>query len=123
MDYTVYKLLHYLGIALLLVAIGGVCIHAVNSDDKKSNTARRLVLVMHGLGTFLILLGGFGMLAKIDEQGMGFPGWLWPKLIIWFALAASVGLPYKDRRVSLAIVVAAPILVLLSAYFAIFKPF
>ncbi len=123
MDYTVYKLLHYLGIALLLLAIGGICVHAINSDDKKSNAARRLILSMHGLGTFLILLAGFGMLAKIGDQGMGFPGWLWPKLAIWVALAASIALPYRDRKISWAIVLAAPILVLLSAYFALYKPF
>ncbi len=122
MDYSVYKLLHYLGMAMLLVAIGGVCVHAADNKDKASSSLRKLIISMHGAGTLVILFAGFGMLAKLGSQTGGFPAWLWPKLAIWVILAASIGLPYRDRRLSIAISIGAPILVLLAAYFAVYKP-
>ncbi|MDX1429878.1 MAG: hypothetical protein R3282_06305 [Rhodothermales bacterium] len=122
MDYSVYKLLHYLGIALLLVAVGGICVHAANTEDKRANVARKVLLSMHGVGTLFILVAGFGLLAKLGP-GMGFPAWVWPKLIIWVLLAASIALPYRNRKIAIWIAVAAPVLVLVSAYFALYKPF
>ena len=123
MDYSVYKLLHMLGMALLLVSVGGICVHAANSEDKNANVLRRLTLALHGIGTLIILVAGFGLLAKLGgEGGGGFPGWVWPKLLIWLLLAGSIVLPYRNRKLPAVVMIAAPILVLVAAYFAVYKP-
>ena len=122
MSYSFYKILHVLGIAMMLVALGGVFVHAANERDKRANSVRRAVLILHGIGSFLILLAGFGLLAKIGEVS-GFPGWLWPKLIIWLILSGLVAVPYRSQTIAKVLLVLTPLLVLLAAFFAVQKPF
>ena len=70
-----YEILHIIGIAMLFLAIGGVSVHAANGGTKATSNTRRLVGSIHGFGALLILVGGFGMLARIGlEHGEGFPG-------------------------------------------------
>ncbi len=123
MSYSFYNLLHVFGIALLIVSIGGICVHAASGGDKQSNTVHRLTLAMHGLGALLILVAGFGLLAKIGDQQSGFPLWVWPKLLIWIVLAGIIAIPYRKPAAAKTVFVLVPLLVLLSAYFALFKPF
>ncbi len=123
MSYSFYNLLHIFGIALLVISIGGVCVHAASGGAKETNAVRRLILVMHGLGALLVLVAGFGMLARLDGQESGFPLWIWPKLLIWLVLAGIIVVPYRKATAAKTVVVLVPILVLLSAYFAIYKPF
>ena len=67
-------LLHILGIAMLFIAIGGVSVHAANGGDRKQSATRSIVGSVHGIGALLILVGGFGMLARIGfKHGSGFP--------------------------------------------------
>ncbi len=121
MSYSFYKVLHLFGIAMMLVALGGVFVHAANASDKSANVVRKTILVLHGLGSFLILLAGFGLLAKLGEV-TGFPGWLWPKLTIWMILSLVIAVPYRNRGLARLLIIVTPLLVLLSAYFAVFKP-
>jgi len=46
---------------------------------------------------FLILLGGFGMLARL---GLGLPGWAIIKLLIWVALGAMTALINRQPKMS-----------------------
>ncbi|NNE47415.1 MAG: hypothetical protein HKN37_12245 [Rhodothermales bacterium] len=123
MPYAFYKVLHIFGIAMMLVALGGVYVHALNSSDKKANAVRRLVLILHGIGSFLILLAGFGLLARLGDQMTGIPGWVWPKLAIWLVLSGVMAVPYRDKTLARLLLIATPFLVLAAAYFALFKPF
>ena len=62
MDPVIYKLIHYLGIFFLLSGLGGL-IFAEREHLK-------LAVISHGIGLLLIVLGGFGMQAKMH---LGFP--------------------------------------------------
>jgi hypothetical protein len=121
MSYSFYKILHVFGIAMLLVSLGGVFVHAANGAEKNANVVRRLVLILHGIGSFLILLAGFGLLARLGETS-GFPGWVWPKLAIWAALSAAIAIPYRSTVAAKLLFVFTPILVFLAALFAVLKP-
>ena len=69
-----YNVVRVVGIILLMSALGGVAMHALVGGTQEQNTARRLVVPLHALGAFLILLGGFGMLARIGfSHGANFP--------------------------------------------------
>lgn len=122
MSYQVYKLVHFLGIFMLFVSLGAVFIHAANAGKKADNKARKLLMVMHGLGAFLVLLGGFGMMARL-EMAASFPGWIIAKLIIWGALGGLVALPYRKPASTVVVTSLLPVLGLLAAYFALYKPF
>lgn len=122
--YAFYKIVHILGIALALVSLGGFAVHALNGGAKSENRARTLLVAMHGLGAFLILLGGFGLLARLNfPHGEPFPGWLWAKLAVWLAVAAIVMLPYRKPDAARPMLVAVPLLAVTAAWMAVYKPF
>jgi hypothetical protein len=121
MSHSFYKILHVFGIAMILVALGRVFVHAANTSEKRANVIRRLVLTLHGLGSFLILFAGFGLLAKLGETS-GFPGWLWPKLAIWATLSAAIAFPYRSQLAAKLLIIITPLLVLVAALFAVLKP-
>lgn len=121
-SYSVYKLLHILGVLVLFLALGGVTLHAVNGGGRDTATRRRLALATHGIGLFIILLGGFGMLARLGIN-TGFPGWIWGKLAIWVLLGGLVMLPYRVPALARPLWLIVPLLGTIAAYFALYKPF
>lgn len=119
-----YEILHIIGIAMLFVAIGGVATHAANGGTKAASSTRGLVGSMHGLGALLILVGGFGMLARIGFQhGANFPGWLWVKIIVWVILSAIVLMPYRKPALAKPFIFVLPLLAGVAVYMALYKPF
>ena len=79
MDPGIYKFIHYIGIFLLLSGIGGIIF--AEKDKLK------LPVISHGIGLLLILLGGFGMQARLK---IGFPDWFIAKIAIWLVLGAAL---------------------------------
>jgi hypothetical protein len=119
-----YEVVHIIGIAMLFLAIGGVAVHAANGGSKATSQTRSLVGSVHGLGALLILVGGFGMLARIGFQhGGNFPGWLWVKLIVWTILSAIVLVPYRKPALARPLVMTMPLLAGVAVYMALYKPF
>ena len=124
LSHSVYNILHVVGIVLIMAALGALALHAINGGTRESNAARGLVAGLHGLGALLVLLGGFGMLARIGfEHGSAFPGWLVVKIAIWLMLAGSVVVPYRRPALARPLLLALPLLGGLAAFMAIYKPF
>lgn len=123
LPYAFYKIVHVLGIALVLVALGGLAGHALNGGAKAENQVRRLLIAMHGAGALLVLVGGFGLLARINfAHGTGFPLWLWVKLGVWALIAALVMVPYRAPRMARPLIIALPLLAMTAAIMAVYKP-
>ena len=62
-----------------MAALGGIAASA-GSNSREVWTGRGS-LAFHLVGVFLILLGGFGMLARLGiVQGSSCPGWIWGKV-------------------------------------------
>ena len=118
-----YNVVHIVGIVLLAVALGGVAVRAADGGAFTRPGMRRFVAVLHGTGALLVLVGGFGMLARLGVMhGGGFPGWIWVKLCIWGTLAASMVIAYRRPSLGTPLLIAIPVLVGLAAYMAIYKP-
>lgn len=123
LPYAVYKIVHILGISLVLVALGGFAVHALNGGAKTDNRARRLLIGMHGVGALLVLVGGFGLLARINvAHGSAFPLWLWVKLGVWALTAVLVLLPYRAPQAARPMLIALPLLAMAAAMMAVYKP-
>lgn len=93
MSYEIYRLIHFVGLFTLFFAFGSLF-----TGDKTTKAAA----MGHGIGLFLILLGGFGMQAKMKVAyfavyGANWPTWLIIKIVIWLALGACMVL--AKRRV------------------------
>jgi hypothetical protein len=121
--YLAYKLIHLFGIFLTVASLGGAAIHAANAGTRQASLTRGLVSAGHGIGLFLVLLGGFGMLARLELVSSGLPGWIWAKLVIWLILGGLVVLAYRRPQFARAVFLAVPTLGLLAALLALTKPF
>lgn len=119
MPYEIYKLVHLFGIFSVMIALAATIMHVLRGGTRADNPYRRGFGILHGVGIFLILLGGFGMLARIDT---GFQGWVIAKLIIWLVVGAAMGLVYRGAGIARATLIALPLLGVLAAYFALYKP-
>ncbi len=123
-SYQAYKVVHLIGIFLTLAALAGLALAAANGATKQTNPARRLIAVSHGLGLLVILVGGFGLLARLGViHGSAFPGWVWAKLALWLAIGALVAVPYRRPDLARLVFVALPVLGGVAAWLAIYKPF
>ena len=118
MPYEIYKLIHVVGLMLLFLGIGGMLLVA-NSVQERGLTRNT---ILHALGLFVMLLGGFGMMARLGVD-WPWPGWLIAKLGVWLTIGA---LPVLVRRQVLSRGLAWPLaagLGAIAAWLAINKPF
>lgn len=123
-SYVTYKLVHFFGIFLLVTALGASSMNAIRGGTWSELPWRRALGASHGIAAFLILLGGFGMLARLGAMhDAGLPGWVIAKLVIWFALAAAIVLPRRGIGYAKALLVALPFLALSAGALALLKPF
>ena len=126
--YEMYKLIHLFGIFMTFVVLGGLGLHILNGGNKESNPNRKLVAAIHGIGVFLILLGGFGTLAYVykiagtSQKATGLELWVLLKLGIWLVLALGLMFFYRFPKVGTALFFGLPLLGLMAGYFAIKKP-
>lgn len=123
MPYAVYKLIHFAGIFLVLIALATMAMHALRGGTRAADPYRRALAVTHGAGVFLILLGGFGMLARLGIVQAGLPGWIYAKLAIWLGIAGAIALVHRGRGAARLTLLAAPVLATLAAAIALYKPF
>jgi len=118
MSYTFYKFIHLAGVMLVFLAYGGVIAQAMtrNFDAR----VRKFGAIMSGVGLLLLLVGGFGMQAKLH---LGFPGWVIAKIVIWFVLGGMVALINRKPELGRVWWWLTLILGLTAAIFGIQKPF
>jgi hypothetical protein len=120
--YGIYRQLHLGGIFALFMALGGIALHVINGGTRASNTGRKLMASLHGIALFVILLGGFGMLARLKLMEGGLPMWIYLKLAIWAVMAAMGGLMYRSPKMARWMLVALPVLGAVASYIAVTKP-
>ena len=120
--YLLYKTIHVFGIVLTFLAFGALLLNAFGGRGKEGNPARKTTAITHGVGLFLILLGGFGMQAK--TMGVGhWPAWLIVKLVIWVVLGGIIAVIYRKPAAAKWLWYVLPLLAAAAAYLALFKPF
>ena len=115
MSLAAYKVLHLLGAFLVFVAFGG----ALAAGDREGKLAR----VTHGIGMLLLVVAGFGALARLGLHGPGsWPLWVWLKLVVWMALGAAMTVAKRAPQAARALWWILPLLGATAAYLALFKP-
>ncbi len=114
-----YKVLHLLGVLLAFTALGGATLRAV-AGTRDDAPGRKLALATHGIALLLILISGFGMLAKLSY---GFPLWVWLKIVVWLLIGAAIAVVRRMPQHAVALWYALPLLGATAAYLAIYKPF
>ncbi|HEX6051662.1 MAG TPA: hypothetical protein VFZ21_20485 [Gemmatimonadaceae bacterium] len=123
MPYAVYKVMHFLGIFMLITALAAIAMHALRGGSRRDLPHRKALSIAHGVGVALILTGGFGMLARLDIVQGGLPAWIYIKLVIWLALAAAIAMPFLGQRYAWTLMVVMPVLAAAAGAVALYKPF
>ena len=122
LSYAVYKLMHVLGLLLTFTGLAGV-VFAFALTPTPQPKMRKLAFITHGLGLLLILVSGFGMLARMGLVG-GLPPWIHAKLTIWVLAGLAIAVAKrKSEKLAVWIYAATVLLGFTAAYIAIFKPF
>ena len=125
-SYTVYKIIHYVGIFTVVGSLGAFLarVGVVAHGPAQRDPWRRNLIIGHGVGLFLILLGGFGMLARLDiTQGLSLPGWIWAKIVLWLALGVLITVGKRAPHLTGFLAALAPVLAMLAGIAAHTKPF
>lgn len=116
-----YKVLHLSGIFLLLLSLGGLGFHIINGGTREF-AGRRWFAISHGIALVLIILAGFGLLARLGLMS-SMPGWAITKILIWLWMGVVPALFYRRPQMAKVIWFAIFLLAAVSAWLAIFKPF
>lgn len=123
MSYQLYNLLHLIGVILVFLALGGTIVHVINGGTKDSNKWRKPLAIIHGIAMLIILVAGFGLMARIGVDHGALPGWIWGKLGIWVLLAVAIALPYRMPQWAKPLALIIPILGVIATWLAIYTPF
>jgi hypothetical protein len=112
MSPTTYHIVH---LSALLVLFG----YTFYAFAAPAETKKR-VMIITGIASLLALVGGFGLLAKLQ---LGFPGWIVVKLVCWLGLSALAGLGYRKRGQAGLFSVVAIVLAVTSVAMVYLRPF
>ncbi len=119
-DLNTYKLIHLIGLMLLFFGFGGVLVtsYAGFTLPKK---ARIFAMMSHGIGLLFILLGGFGMLARLG-LAKDMPSWVYSKLLIWLVLGGAIALAKRKADLAWTMLISFIILASTAAFIGLTKP-
>ncbi len=116
MSADVYKFLHLFGVMFLFAGIGAVAYAGEN---------RGKAMATHGIGLLLLLVAGFGMLAKLHPAAPTVYSytawWVIVKMVIWLALGALPVLAKKRVLPPCGVIAVALVLGGVAAYLGHFK--
>lgn len=113
MDPQIYKVLHLVGVMLLFFGVGAV---VLGVDAAK----RKVAMMSSGIGLVLLLVAGFGMIAKLQY---GFPGWVIAKIVIWLVMGVLPVLVKKGKLAGTSGWIVAIVLGAVAAWLGVMKPF
>ena len=113
MDPTTYKLIHLVGLAIFCYAFGGF------DGSAQEDPKRKRYGMFPGIGLFLTLLGGFGMLAKDKTIGHT-EWWLIYKVAVWLCLGASIVIFKRKPDLATPMKAVLALLMLGAAYLGLF---
>jgi len=95
MPYQFYHVMHLIGVFMIFLAYGGMIVRSATGSDNKG--LRRLGSLTSGIGLVLVLVGGFGLLARLNY---GWPLWILIKVGIWVALGGLIAVINRKPEVS-----------------------
>ena len=121
-SYQIYKLVHYFGIFLVTMSLAGLAFAAAQLKSIGEHPWRKMAVISHGVGLFLVLLGGFGMLARLGMTG-GLPGWIFAKLGLWALLGGALVIAKRKPAFARPLWIGTIGVALAAAYLGLYKPF
>lgn len=120
MSYEFYKILHLTGLVLLFSGLIALLTLKVMGSVVAGST-KKFAFMTHGIGLFLVLLSGFGLLARMG-MARDFPNWIYLKLAIWLYFGASIALIKRKGQLGWILYLPMLIIFIIAAYLGVVKP-
>lgn len=121
MSLQLYRVLHVLGVVFLFTSLGALLLAA--RAGVQSGVSRKTANMTHGIALVLILVAGFGALARYQlSNPMAWPAWVWLKFLIWLAMGGIIVVLRRAPQSSTVLWWILPLLGGLAAYLGIYKP-
>ena len=121
MSYQFYKVLHLAGILGLFLSLGALIMHSCHGGEKKFK-GRKMMIITHGISLLVIFVAGFGLMARLNMMGSGWPLWIYIKVGIWLALGGAVALIARKTQWAGGLFWTILTIGVLAAWVANFKP-
>ncbi len=110
MDRNTYLIIHLIGISVLALGVGGM----MAGGEKRKTFA-----ILQGIGLLVMLVSGFGLLAKL---GLGYPHFAIVKTVLWLLIGALPVIFRKLKTPLPAAILISIILIGIMAYLGVVKP-
>ncbi|MFQ5929099.1 MAG: hypothetical protein ACE5MK_05330 [Acidobacteriota bacterium] len=120
-SYSIYKIIHLIGIFMIFVSLGGLIVVSA-TDEANSSRWRKLAAITNGIGLVVVMVAGFGLLARLPID-WPWPGWVFLKMLIWLIFAAMIVLTGRVSKSGNYLWWGSLLLAGVAAYLALFKPF
>jgi len=117
-SYLTYKILHLVAILFLFTSLGSLAVLGRSGDPR----SRTLASIVHGVSIVVILVAGFGLLARLGHFG-DIPGWAYAKIVLWLLLAVAAWPLRRRPEWGTALWLVLPALGGIAAWLAVVKPF
>lgn len=121
MPYELYKVIHLLGLFLLISGL--ITAFTLTSNGHAlAGKVKTFAFALHGLGLVLILVSGFGLLARLG-LAREMPVWAYIKLGVWGVFALYISVIKRKGQIGWPLYVSMLSVFLVAAYLAVYKPF
>jgi hypothetical protein len=126
MSFEFYRVVHLFGIVLLFTTLGGLAMfawltRAAPGDNPEHVATRKRLAMLHGIAMAIILVAGFGLMAKSGLMKT-WPTWIFGKLAIFVVFAAALVFVRRTGAMGRTWLVVLPLLGACAALLAVYKP-
>lgn len=121
MSYEFYKILHICGLMLLFFGLSSAMTLKM-AGVQFTGAVKKLAFITHGVGLFIMLVGGFGLLARLGFVH-GMPNWAIAKIVIWVLLGGAISVAKRKGQIGWPLMILFVGLGTTAAWLAIAKPF
>ncbi len=120
MSIQLYKVIHVIGVMMVFLGYGGLIVRGLLDRDNKG--LRALGSATSGVGLLLLLVSGFGMIAKYQGAYSYTEGWLIAKYIVWLLLGAGTAVVSRKPKLGMPLWWAILLLGAVAATMGVMKP-
>ena len=96
MDPNFYQVLHIIGISMVFLGYGALLARSMAAPENVS--VRKLGSITSGIGLLLILVAGFGLVAKLDNYT---ETWILVKFVIWLIFGGLIVLINRKPQLAM----------------------
>jgi hypothetical protein len=117
---AIYKVIHFLGLFLVFGGLGALsALFAAGTPP--GGRVYKLIYRTFGIGMFLVLLGGFGLLARLLSGEGDWALWIWIKLAVWISLGLMPLVARSSPTRAKWLLLMVPLLGAIAAIAVVFK--